>query len=148
VSSEQWAVSGGHGAISSEQWPRPRSGYSPVRIASIATLHHLALREVLLKMKAALKPGGVLLILDLFEPTGVVDTFLNPPAIAVSAALRLIHHGRLLPSREARDAWATHESHDLYPTMTRIRELCAEILPGARVRKHLLWRYSVIWRKV
>jgi ubiquinone/menaquinone biosynthesis C-methylase UbiE len=66
-------------------------------IASIATLHHLPLLEILLKMKAALKPGGVLLILDLFEPSGVVDTFLNPPAIAVSAALRLIHHGRLLP---------------------------------------------------
>ena len=29
-------------------------------IASIATLHHLPLREILLKIKAALKPGGVL----------------------------------------------------------------------------------------
>src|ERR1700687_1479047 len=37
-------------------------------IASIATLHHLPLREIILKMKAALKPGGVLLVLDLFEP--------------------------------------------------------------------------------
>ncbi len=37
-------------------------------IASIATLHHLPLREIFMKMKAALKPGGVLLILDLFEP--------------------------------------------------------------------------------
>ncbi|HEV2829772.1 MAG TPA: class I SAM-dependent methyltransferase [Pyrinomonadaceae bacterium] len=116
-------------------------------IASIATLHHLPLREVLLKMKAALKPGGVLLILDLFEPSSVVDTFLNPPAMALSVALRLMHHGRLLPSREANAAWAIHESHDIYPTMTVVRELCAAILPGARVRKHLLWRYSVVWRK-
>ena len=37
-------------------------------IASIATLHHLPIEEMLVKMKAALKPGGVLLILDLFEP--------------------------------------------------------------------------------
>jgi SAM-dependent methyltransferase len=115
-------------------------------IASIATLHHLPLREVLLKLKAALKPGGVLLILDLFEPGGAADTLLNPPAIAVSVALRLIHHGRLLPTREARDAWARHERHDLYPTMNEARALCAEILPGASVRKHLLWRYSVVWR--
>ena len=116
-------------------------------IASIATLHHLPLREVLLKMKAVLKPGGVLIILDLFEPGGVIDTVLNPPAIAVSVALRLMHHGRLLPSREARDAWAIHEGHDIYPTMNEVRQLCADILPGASVRKHLLWRYSLVWRK-
>jgi SAM-dependent methyltransferase len=116
-------------------------------IASIATLHHLPLREILGKMKAALKPGGVLLILDLFEPRGMVDALLNPLAILVSVALRLIHHGRIRPSREARNAWAEHESHDLYPTMIQVRELCAELLPGARIRKHLLWRYSVIWQK-
>ena len=116
-------------------------------IASIATLHHLPLPEILGKMKAALKPGGVLLILDLFEPGGVVDALLNPLAVLVSVTLRLIHHGRIRSSREARDAWAAHEHHDLYPTMTEVRELCAEILPGARIKKHLLWRYSVVWRK-
>src|SRR6185503_12745676 len=116
-------------------------------IASIATLHHLPLPEILGKMKAALKPGGVLLILDLFEPRGVVDEILNPLAILVSVTLRLIHHGRIRSSREARDAWTAHEHHDLYPTMTQVRELCTEILPGAQIKKHLLWRYSVIWRK-
>jgi len=116
-------------------------------IASIATLHHLPLGETLRKMKAALKPGGVLLILDLFEPQGVVDTLSNPLALLVSVILRLTHHGRLRSSREARDAWAAHESHDLYPTMSQVRELCSEVLPGARIKKHLLWRYSVIWRK-
>jgi SAM-dependent methyltransferase len=116
-------------------------------IASIATLHHLPLPEIFGKMKAALKPGGVLLILDLFEPRGMVDALLNPLAVFVSVTLRLIHHGRIRSSRESRDAWAAHEHHDLYPTMTQVRELCAEILPGARIKKHLLWRYSVVWRK-
>jgi len=116
-------------------------------IASIATLHHLPLPEVFHKMKAALKPGGVLLILDLFEPGGVVDALLNPLAVLVSASLRLTHHGRIRSSREARDAWAAHERHDNYPTMSQVRELCAEILPGASIKKHLLWRYSIIWRK-
>src|SRR5215210_6174981 len=36
-------------------------------IATIATLHHLPLAEVLPKLKSALKTGGVLLILDLFQ---------------------------------------------------------------------------------
>jgi SAM-dependent methyltransferase len=169
-------------------------------IASLATLHHLPLREILLKMKAALKPGGVLLILDLFESIqwhghpardskrhpdhnseshrhpvrdsathphpardsragrtrhnqtasvreGLFDTLLNFLAIPVSVSLRLIHHGRLLPRREARAAWAEHEKHDIYPTMNEVRALCSEILPGAKIRKHLLWRYSVVWKK-
>ena len=117
-------------------------------IASIATLHHLPLREILLKMKAALKPGGVLLILDLFEPAGLGDALLNPLAVSVSAGLRLIHHGRLRSSRAAREAWAAHERHDIYLTMNDLRILCSEILPGAKIKKHLLWRYSVMWRKL
>jgi ubiquinone/menaquinone biosynthesis C-methylase UbiE len=123
-------------------------------IVTIATLHHLRIREVLLKMKAALKPGGVLLILDLFEPErnllepeGLLDASLNVLALAVSGTLRLVQQGRLLPRREVRDAWAEHLRHDIYPTMSQIRELCSEILPGAKVRKHLLWRYSIVWKK-
>ena len=138
-------------------------------IASIATLHHLPWRESLLKMKAALKPGGVLLILDLFEPLkwhgrpagksraspdqtasvceGLCDTFLNAVAVCVSVSLRVVHHGRLLPRREARAAWAAHEAHDIYPTMKEVRALCSDILPGAEIRKHLLCRYSIVWQK-
>jgi|ERR1700682_3015686 len=116
-------------------------------IASIATLHHLPFREVLLKMKVALKPSGILLILDLFEPRGAFDYFLNFVALPVSVALRLIHHHRLLPRREVRAAWAAHEAHDLYPTMNEVRSICAEVLPNAKVRKHLLWRYSIVWKK-
>jgi ubiquinone/menaquinone biosynthesis C-methylase UbiE len=142
-------------------------------IASIATLHHLPPREMIVKLKAALKPGGVLIVLDLFEPvrlwhghpardpragrvchdqtasvvTGLVDTFLNIIAMGVSVSLRLIHNGRLKPSREVRAAWAAHEQHDSYPTMVAIRELCAEILPGAEIKRHLLWRYSIVWQK-
>jgi len=116
-------------------------------VASIATLHHLPLRDTIQKMKAALKPGGVLLILDLFAQRGVLDTVLNPVAMAVSVTLRLIHQHRLLPPREVRAAWAVHGAHDIYPTMTEVHALCADLLPGAKIKKHLLWRYSIVWQK-
>ena len=116
-------------------------------IATIATLHHLPFPEMLLKMKTALKPGGVLLVLDLFEPAGLSDSLLNLLAVPVSMSLRLIHQGRLLPRREVRDAWAAHERHDLYPTMSEVYALCASVLPGAKIKKHLLWRYSIVWKK-
>jgi ubiquinone/menaquinone biosynthesis C-methylase UbiE len=124
-------------------------------IASIATLHHLPLAETLLKMKAALKPGGVLLVLDLFEPArlsdslaaGLADSLLNLVALPVSMALRFKHYGRLRQRPEVRAAWAAHEHHDLYPTMRQVRELSASILPGAKIKQHLLWRYSIVWQK-
>ncbi|HYW73443.1 MAG TPA: class I SAM-dependent methyltransferase [Pyrinomonadaceae bacterium] len=37
-------------------------------IATIATLHHLPADAVLLKLRNALRPGGVLLVLDLYQP--------------------------------------------------------------------------------
>jgi len=123
-------------------------------VATIATLHHLPLHEMMVKLKDAVDLGGVLIVLDLFEQernlstvAGLVDTFLNIVAMGVSVSLRLIHNGRLKPPREVRAAWAAHEQHDSYPKMSEIRALCAEILPGAKIRRHLLWRYSIVWRK-
>jgi SAM-dependent methyltransferase len=123
----------------------PSEGFDCV--ASIATLHHLPFAETLSRMKLALKPGGVLLVLDLFEPEGLGDAISNLLAIPVSTTLRLIHRGRLLPPREVREAWNAHEQHDRYLTIRAVRKVCARVLPGAQIRKHLLWRYSIVWRK-
>lgn len=124
-------------------------------IASIATLHHLALRGLLPKIKDALKAGGVLLILDLFErernllkPDGMMDLILDTSARPVSVSLRFLHDGRLLPPRDVRAAWAEHGKSDSYLSIKQVREICRELLPGAMIRKHLLWRYSVVWKKV
>jgi hypothetical protein len=46
-----------------------------------------------------------------------------------------------------REAWAEHEQHDTFPTFAQVRQVCAELLPGAMVKKHLLWRYSIRWEK-
>jgi ubiquinone/menaquinone biosynthesis C-methylase UbiE len=117
-------------------------------IATIATLHHLPVAEVLPKLKGALKPGGVLLVLDLFQGEGLSDAFRNALAVPVSLGLRLVRRGRLLPPREVRRAWNEHGRHDSYLTMAQVGEVCAELLPGALITRHLLWRYSVVWKKV
>ncbi|MDQ6652668.1 MAG: hypothetical protein M3Y84_07970 [Acidobacteriota bacterium] len=68
-------------------------------------------------------------------------------AIPVSVSLRMLHQRRLRPRPEVRDAWSAHERHDSYPTMTEVHALCARILPGAKIKQHLLWRYSIVWKK-
>jgi ubiquinone/menaquinone biosynthesis C-methylase UbiE len=116
-------------------------------IATIATLHHLPQATVLPKLKSALKPGGVLLVLDLFQAEGLFDAVRGALAVPLSVGLRLAKHGRLRPPREVRRAWAEHGRHDSYLTLAQVREACAELLPGAVLTRHLLWRYSVVWKK-
>jgi ubiquinone/menaquinone biosynthesis C-methylase UbiE len=116
-------------------------------IASIATLHHLPFADMLTRMKSALRPGGTLLILDLFQGEGARDILTSLVAMPASVALRVRYEQRLRPSREARAAWDEHARHDVYLRLSEVRQLCATHLPDATVRKHLFWRYSIIWKK-
>jgi ubiquinone/menaquinone biosynthesis C-methylase UbiE len=116
-------------------------------VVSIATLHHLPIEDTLLKMRETLKVGGTLAVLDLYESAGLGDLLTGIVAMPVSFAMRLIKIGRLIEPRPVRDAWTAHGRNDIYPTLRWIRQVCGRILPGAQVRKHLLWRYSIIWRK-
>jgi 2-polyprenyl-3-methyl-5-hydroxy-6-metoxy-1,4-benzoquinol methylase len=123
-------------------------------IATIATLHHLSHADLLLRLKDTLRPGGKLIVLDLYQPetnllttTGLTDHFLNVVALGTSVTLRLLHKGRPRPSREARAAWKAHGKTDRYLTMDEARRVYGSILPGVLIRKHLFWRYSAIWTK-
>ena len=115
-------------------------------IASIATLHHLALAEVLPILKAALKPGGVLLVLDLREDGTISDRIVSGLGLLQHLTLKQIKH--VAPATpESRAAWDAHGRDERYPTVNAVRQACADLLPGARVTRHLLWRYSLVWRK-
>jgi len=114
-------------------------------VASIATLHHLPLEQILAKIKPALKADGTLAVLDLFKKEGAADSLIAACALPVSAGLRLIKSGRLREPAEARAAWVEHGRSDVYLSLAQVRRVCASLLPGAQVRKHLLWRYSIVW---
>jgi len=116
-------------------------------VASIATLHHLPLEETLMKMKGALNINGTLIILDLFQAEGLSDVLTSTLAVPAHITLRLVKTGRLREPRQVREAWAEHGRSDSYPTLSQISQVCTSMLPGARVRKHLLWRYSITWKK-
>lgn len=116
-------------------------------VASIAMLHHVAAEEMLAKMAGLLKGGGTLAVLDLCEPEGLQDALRGMAAMPVSLVLRVLKTGRLRVPREVRAAWSEHGRNEIYPTVSEARQVCERVLPGARVRRHLLWRYSIVWRK-
>lgn len=128
------------------QHPLPNATYDC--IASIATLHHLSLADVVPRLKAALKPGGVLLVLDIARDDGLGDFFQSLAAIPATRVLHRIHNRRQpKPSAEARAAWSAHGDDDHYLSAREVRRACADLLPGARVTRHLFWRYSLVWTK-
>jgi SAM-dependent methyltransferase len=110
-------------------------------------LHHLPMQEALLQWSRALRPGGVLLVLDLYRQTSLWQALSNPAAMLLSSLLTLVHDGRLCEPAEVRRAWAEHGKHDVYAALPEVTWVCAQLLPGARVRSHLLWRYSIVWSK-
>jgi len=126
-------------------WKFPQSHFD--FICSIATLHHLEQRELLPKIKDALKSGGVFVLLDLVASSGFRERMLDVIGLGVSSGLRLIHNGRLQPPPEVRKAWEQHGKHDHYSTITQMRALANEILPGSNVTRRLLWRYMLVYRK-
>jgi ubiquinone/menaquinone biosynthesis C-methylase UbiE len=116
-------------------------------IVTMTTLHHLPQREALAKMKSLLKPGGVLVIQDLLDPEGVFDRALNFVRLPLNCAARFWRTGRFLMRREVRRAWDEHGRHETYLKPTDVRAMRDEYFPGALVRLHLLWRYTIVWRK-
>jgi len=126
-------------------WDFPQSHFDYV--CSIATLHHLEQRELLLKIKEALKPRGILVILDLVQSDSLTERICDVVGLGVSSTLRLIHNGRLQPPAAVRKAWEQHGKHDSYLTMRQVHALADEILPGSRVERCLLWRYMLTYEK-
>jgi len=127
------------------QWDFPQSHFDFV--CSIATLHHVEQRELLVKIRYSLKPNGVLVVLDLVESESLVERMCDVVGFGVSGGLRLIHNGRLQPPAAVRKAWEQHGKHDHYLTVRQVRTLADEILPGAIVRRCLLWRYLLVYKK-
>ncbi len=116
-------------------------------IASIATLHHVPFEPILAKMKDALKPGGTLLVLDLFKAESLTDFSTTLLAIPVNIILKLIKDGHIRESSAVRAAWEEHGRTDTYLALSQVRQSCAALLPKAQIKRHLLWRYSIVWKK-
>jgi SAM-dependent methyltransferase len=116
-------------------------------ISSIATLHHLPLEAILAKMRDGLRPGGTLLVLDLFKSASITDFLLAGLAVPANVALHLIKRAPLRVPPEVRAAWQEHGRYDTYMPLSEVRAVCARVLPGAVVRRHLFWRYSIVWKK-
>ncbi|HHP7232083.1 MAG TPA: class I SAM-dependent methyltransferase, partial [Xenococcaceae cyanobacterium] len=96
------------------QWQFPSEKFDA--IASIATVHHLPLESLLPILKAALNPGGKLIILDLIEYEYPKDISMDIISIPLNWLLKIIKNKRINYPHEEIKAWQEHGRTDEYLT--------------------------------
>jgi SAM-dependent methyltransferase len=106
-------------------------------IVSIAALHHMHAGRALTRFAQLVRPGGTVIVVGL-----AANAWADIPLAAVGMASRLglgLVYGR----------WK-HSAPECWPpplTYREMKALSADVLPGVRYRRHLLSRYSLVWRK-
>ena len=100
-------------------------------------LHHMDFRAALHALRDLVRPGGRIALVGLGRDTLPADLPRALVASPVNRVLRAVHGegGPDAPAMEPELTWA------------QTRAAALEVLPGARYRRHLLWRYSLVWRK-
>ncbi len=107
-------------------------------VASIAVLHHVDTAAGLSRMRELLRPGGVLAVVGIPRRRLPHDL---PYELAGAVAHRWYR---------ARRGYWEHSAPTVWPppdTFAQVRATARRLLPGARLRRHALWRYSLLWTK-
>jgi SAM-dependent methyltransferase len=107
-------------------------------VVTVATLHHLDAVAALTRIRELLKPGGVLCAVGVARGGSPRDL----PFELAGVVTHRLHTWR-------KGYWE-HPSPTVWPppeTYAGMRRIATELLPGVRFRRHVLWRYSLTWRK-
>ena len=101
------------------------------------SLHHMDFGAALAKMARLLRPGGRLAVVGVARHGSPADWLIDPAGIPLDRYHKLIRGQGSpgAPVMEPEMSWS------------QVRKAAARVLPGARYRRHLLWRYSLTWTK-
>ena len=111
-------------------------------ITLVAVLHHLPLQETMKDLASALDPGGRLVIVGCYRESTRADRLVSFGALLSNPMMGLIKH-----PRRARDApeGMTAPTAPARESLSEIAAEAARFLPGARIRRRLFWRYSLVY---
>lgn len=133
-----------------EQTDYMQKDYPPAyfdAIVSVATFHHMDWPAVLKRAKGDLKPGGKLLVVDLYEEKGWQDSLYSLFSIPIHHFYKRIRNEQSQSTPEENRLWNAHGSGDEYLPFEELKQMVTQYLPGATIRRRLLWRYSLVWEK-
>lgn len=107
-------------------------------VCSVAALHHMDAAQALRRMAALTRPGGVVVVIGLARSRYPRDLPLEAVSTVATQCSRLVRGYRDVV---APTVWPPALTYD------DCRALAEQELPGARYRRRLYWRYSVVWAK-
>jgi SAM-dependent methyltransferase len=107
-------------------------------VTSVASLHHMDAAAGLTRMADLLRPGGVLVVIGLARRRLPADLFYE---LAAAVGHRVHALAKPMWEHPSPKVWDPPE------TYAAMRRLAEDLLPGVRFRRHLLWRYSLVWAK-
>jgi SAM-dependent methyltransferase len=113
-------------------------------ITCVAVLHHLPLAETLARFREQLASGGTLSVIGLAREEAFVDRVLSYASIPLNAAFGWVKNRGRPATRPASMTAATRPADT---TFAEIRREARRVLPGARLRRRLFWRYTLVWRR-
>jgi SAM-dependent methyltransferase len=108
-------------------------------VTAVAVIHHLPLEPALEKARTLLRPRGTLVIIGCYRPATAVDRAVGLLAVPVNLLMGLAKSRRQAAARVAMSAPVASPEQSL----AEIRAAAARVLPGARIRRRLFWRYSL-----
>ena len=118
--------------------PLPPSSYDVLIFA--ASLHHMDAEAALGRAADLLTPGGALLVVGLARPESAAD-YLTEALRVIPARIGSLLHGERNGGETGAPVKAPETSLD------EIRRIAARLLPGARIRRGLYYRYLLEWEK-
>lgn len=107
-------------------------------VVSVAALHHMDAWSALTRLTDLVAPDGVLAIIGLAAHDWW-DVPYESVALGARTVLGAVRGGRW--EHSAPVAWPPPA------TYSEMKRVASAVLPGVRYRRHLLGRYSLIWRK-
>ncbi|MFG2844442.1 class I SAM-dependent methyltransferase [Kitasatospora sp. NPDC048296] len=111
-------------------------------ISCLASLHHLPI-DTLDRLREALAPNGVLVVLGCYREETARDRLISLAAVPVNAVCRLAVHLRERGTRPGVPAPVAMPTTSL----AEVRAYAARHLPGFTLRQLLFWRYLLVYRR-
>ena len=106
-------------------------------VCANTSLHHMDFAAALTGMARLLRPGGRLAVIGVAADKSPADLVAAAPGVPVNLVYRVLYgQGESgAPVMDPEMSWR------------EVRDTAAATLPGVRYHRHLLWRYSLHWRK-
>ena len=110
-------------------------------IVFVASLHHMPLRSALEQARAAVRPGGRIVIVGLAREDSQ-DALRTGLSVVLNPLVGLIRHPTRAAGVPARMQAPTAAPAE---TFAEIRDVASTVLPGVKMRRRLFWRYTAHW---